>query len=160
MDDDPLDYPRLVRDALVGVARNALRVAAERGLPGEHHFYLSFRTGDHGVALSKHLRTQYPQEMTIVLQHQYWDLEVSDEAFSVSLRFGGSVERVTVPFAALSGFADPAAPFGLRFDAAASSSPAGEKDAGRDETGLPDRGEAGSPRTEANVVDIAAFRKP
>jgi uncharacterized protein len=114
MDDDPLDYPRLVRDALVGVARNALRVAAERGLPGEHH----------------------------------------------SLRFGGSVERLTVPFAALSGFADPAAPFGLRFDAAASPSPAGEKDAGRDETGLPDRGEAGSPRTEANVVDIAAFRKP
>lgn len=70
MDDDPLDYPRLVREALVGVARHALRVAAELGLLGEHHFYLSLRASDPDVVLPKHLRTQYPQEMTIELQHQ------------------------------------------------------------------------------------------
>jgi len=160
MDDNPLDYPRLLRDALLGVARRALRVAAEQGLPGEHHFYLSFRTSDPDVVLSKHLRAEYPEEMTIVLQNQFWELEVSDEAFAVSLRFGGAVERLTVPFAALSGFADPAARFGLRFDPAPKSGEAGETDGAHGATRPKPVGEAGAPRPEANVVDIAAFRKP
>ena len=116
MCEGPVDYARLVREALLEVPRRALRLAAREGLPGEHHFYLSFRTGHPGVSVSPSLRARHPEEMTVVLQHQYWDLAVGDDAFSVTLRFGGVPERLHVPFAALTAFADPAAEFGLRFD--------------------------------------------
>ena len=115
MSEGPLDYVRLVREALLEVPRRALRLAAREGLPGEHHFYLSFRTGHPGVSVSPSLRARHPEEMTVVLQHQYWDLAVGDDAFSVTLRFGGAPERLHIPFAALTAFADPAAEFGLRF---------------------------------------------
>lgn len=116
MSDDPLDYPRLVRRALVGVVRDALRIVSNEGLPGEHHFFLAFRTDAPGVSVPAHLRQQYPEEMTIVLQHMFWDLAIDDERFSVTLRFGGAPEHVEVPFDALTAFADPSAHFGLRFD--------------------------------------------
>lgn len=113
------DYPLLLRGALLGLIRDLLRRIADEGFPGDHHFYLTFRTDAHGVVLSAAQRQRFPQEMTIVLQHQYWNLEVGDEAFSVTLRFGGDPERLTIPFAALTGFVDPPASFGLRLDATA-----------------------------------------
>ena len=106
------DYPALVRNALVGLIRDLLRGVAEAGLPGDHHFYLTFRTDAPGVVLSAGQRQRFPKEMTIVLQHQYWGLEVGEEAFSVTLRFGGAPERLTVPFAALSALWSAGAPDG------------------------------------------------
>ena len=126
---DPLDYPQLVRSALKGVMRRALALTAESGLPGDHHFYISFRTGDPGVRLAPRLRKQFSDEMTIVLQHRFHGLEVDGSGFAVSLSFGGAPERVAVPFDAVIAFADPAADFALRFEpegaqAAASGAPA------------------------------------
>jgi hypothetical protein len=97
-----------VHAALRSLVRGALAHAAAHGLPGEHHFYLSFRTDHPGVAMPARLKQQYPEEMTIVLQHQFWDLKVQEDAFTVGLAFGGVPASLTVPFAALTGFADPA----------------------------------------------------
>jgi uncharacterized protein len=144
--DGPLDYARLVRESLRDVPRQALRLAADAGLPGDHHFYLTFRTSHPGVALSPGLRARHPREMTVVLQHQFWDLAVGDEAFSVTLRFGGSAERLHVPFAALVSFVDPAAKFGLRFDEGPEES-------------APPPAAGDAEAAPANVVDIRAFRR-
>jgi len=113
-----LRYDRMVEDALRGVVGKALSHAARRGLPGDHHFYITFRTDDQGVELPTHLRQRYPSEMTIVLQHQFWGLEVGSEAFSVTLTFANVPERLTVPYAAVVAFADPSVRFGLQFDVA------------------------------------------
>jgi hypothetical protein len=159
-EEDPLDYERLVREALRDVPRQALRLAASEGLPGEHHFYLTFRTSHPGVAISPGLHARHPDEMTIILQHQYRDLAVGEEAFSVTLRFGGVPERLHVPFAALVAFADPAARFGLRFepqpgDAAAPEATQGEAKEPTLAAGRPGpTGEAGG-----NVVNIRTFRR-
>ncbi|MBL8659092.1 MAG: hypothetical protein JNM75_04970 [Rhodospirillales bacterium] len=110
-------YALWVEDALRGVVRRTLAYAADHGLPGDHHFYISFRTTDAGVHIADHLRARYPSEMTIVLQHQFWDLEVGGEAFSVSLRFGGKLTPLRVPFAAITAFGDPSVNFGLQFSA-------------------------------------------
>jgi uncharacterized protein len=101
-------YAAMVHAALRSLVRSALRHAAEHGLPGEHHFYLTFRTDHPGTAIPARLLAQYPEEITIVLQHQFWDLKVQDDAFSVGLSFGGVPAALTVPFDALTGFADPA----------------------------------------------------
>jgi len=90
--------------------------AAKNGLPGEHHFKITFNTGASGVKLSERMRVQYPQEMTIVLQHQFWDLTVAENAFEVGLSFGGVPERVAVPFDAVTAFYDPAVQFGFQFE--------------------------------------------
>src|SRR5271155_3385463 len=100
MAQDLLGYDKLVEAALRGVAREALRRAARDGLPGTHHFYVGFRTGAAGVALPGYLSAKFPDEMTIVLQHQFWGLEVGEEVFSVTLSFQGRPERLTIPFAA------------------------------------------------------------
>jgi hypothetical protein len=121
--DEGFDYPRLVQEALLGVVRRALAAAAERGLQGEHHFFLTFRTTDEGVVLPPRLRKRYPAEMTVVLQHQFFELAVDEESFSVSLKFGGSLERIAVPFAALTAFADPSVSFGLQFPRGESEPP-------------------------------------
>lgn len=118
MSTEGFDYPHMMREALREVARQALEQVAESGLPGAHHFYLSFRTDRPGVEIPASLRERYREEMTVVLQHQWWDLEVDREAFSVGLTFGGSPQRIRVPFSALTAFIDPAAEFGLRFDGA------------------------------------------
>jgi hypothetical protein len=120
---DKIDYPAILQDALRDAVRRVLEQAAEHGLPGEHHFYIGFRTGFPGVEVPRFLRDQYPEEATIILQHQFWGLEVTPETFSVLLSFGGSRQRLLVPFAALTAFADPSADFGLRFDAAPASGP-------------------------------------
>jgi uncharacterized protein len=155
MAQDLLGYDRLVETALRGVAREALRRAARDGLPGAHHFYLGFRTGADGVALPGYLSAKFPDEMTIVLQHQFWGLEVGEEAFSVTLSFQGRPERLTIPFAALTSFADPAVDFGLKFERSAPSSdiptlpPA---TASAIETPTPER-------PDAEIVTLDKFRK-
>src|SRR5215471_2034784 len=109
-------YDILAQDALRGVVRKVLMDAAKDGLPGEHHFYISFDTRAEGVRLSPRMRAQYPEEMTVVLQHQFWDLEVTENGFEVGVSFGGIPERVAVPFAAVKGFFDPSVQFGLQFE--------------------------------------------
>jgi len=161
-EEDPLDYARLVREALRDVPRQALRLAANEGLPGEHHFYVTFRTSHPGVAISPGLHARYPEEMTIVLQNQYRDLAVGEEAFSVTLRFGGAPERLHVPFAALVAFADPAAPFGVRFEAEAEDGGGAPPETPRvdaKETALVAERPGATDDAGGNVVDIRAFRR-
>ena len=117
MGEEGLRYDAMVEQALRGVVRRALTYAAERGLPGDHHFYVSFRTNDPGVDIPAQLRNRYPNEMTIVLQHQFWGLDVGEEVFGVTLSFSDVPERLTIPFAAITAFADPSVRFGLQFEA-------------------------------------------
>lgn len=113
---DHIRYDLLTQQALRGVVRDVLAEAAKKGLPGDHHFYISFDTQAEGVRISERLRAQYPQEMTIILQHQFWDLTVSDTGFEVGLSFGGIPEKLVVPLAAITGFFDPSVQFGLQFE--------------------------------------------
>jgi uncharacterized protein len=113
---DHIRYDVLARDALRGVLRRVLTDAAEHGLPGEHHFYITFLSRADGVKLSPRLLAQYPDEMTIILQHQFWDLVVTEDRFEVGLSFGGVPERLVVPFAAIKSFLDPSVQFGLQFE--------------------------------------------
>jgi uncharacterized protein len=113
---DHIRYDILAQEALRSVMRNVLADAAKNGLPGEHHFYISFETGAEGVRMSDRLRQQHPQEITIILQHQFWDLAVTDEHFEVGLSFNGVPEKLVVPFAAVKGFFDPSVQFGLQFE--------------------------------------------
>lgn len=157
MKKDPLRYDQMVDTAFRGLVRDALRVA-QQGLPGNHHFYITFRTGLPGVAIPDYLRAQYPSEMTIVLQFQFFGLEVSDELFSVTLSFNSVHERLTVPFAAVTTFADPSVPFQIDFkqltrgeaDGKADSDAAGKPDAEEEAEELPKTGQ---------VVALDAFRK-
>lgn len=112
-----IDYESLAQDAMRGVVRTVLARTAKNGLPGDHHFYISFDTQAPGVGLSKRLKEKYPEEMTIVLQHRFWDLAVSEERFEVKLTFDGIPERLVVPFAALKVFFDPSVRYGLQFEA-------------------------------------------
>ena len=111
-----IDYEALQQDALRGIVRAALQQIAKTGLPGEHHFYVSFSTQAAGVVLSKRLKEKYPTEMTIVLQHRFWDLIVSEDRFEVKLTFDGVPERLVVPFPAIKVFIDPSVHFGLQFE--------------------------------------------
>ncbi len=115
---DQIRYDLLAQDALRGVVRRVLADVARDGLPGDHHFFIAFDTRAPGVKLSQRMREKYPEEMTIVLQHQFWDLIVSDTAFEVGLSFSGIPERLSVPFSALKGFFDPSVKFGLQFELA------------------------------------------
>ena len=119
MTETKIDYESLAQDALRGVVRAVLaRVAQHEQLPGNHHFYISFNTNSDGVGISKRLREQYPDEMTIVLQHRYWDLQVHDDRFEVKLTFNSIPERLVVPYTALKVFFDPSVPYGLQFESA------------------------------------------
>jgi len=108
-------YDLLTQQALRGVVRSVLADAAKKGLPGDHHFFITFDTHADGVKMSERLRAQYPEEMTVILQHQFWDLTVSDVGFDVGLSFGGITERLGIPFDAITAFVDPSVPFGLEF---------------------------------------------
>jgi hypothetical protein len=110
-----LRYDLMVENALRSVVREALSVAAERGLPGAHHFYITFRTDLPDVDIPEFLRAQYPREMTIVLEHQFWGLEVDERQFAVTLSFRNLPQRLTVPFGAVTAFSDPSVKFGLEF---------------------------------------------
>ena len=111
-----IDYEALAQNALRGVVRTVLGRVAKSGLPGEHHFYIAFRTDAPGVLLSKRLLQKYPEEMTVVLQHRFWNLIVSDDRFEVKLTFDGIEERLSIPFAAIKVFFDPSVPYGLQFE--------------------------------------------
>jgi hypothetical protein len=113
---DHVRYDLLVQEALRGVVRTVLTDAAKKGLPGEHHFFITFDTCAEGVRLSQRMRAQYPKEMTVVLQHQFWDLTIAEDFFEVGLSFGGVPERLAIPFASVKGFFDPSVEFGLQFE--------------------------------------------
>ena len=165
---DHIRYDVLAQAALRGVVRTVLTDVARNGLPGEHHFKITFSTASPGVRLSERMRAQYPQDMTIVLQHQFWDLLVEEERFAVTLSFGGRHERLDIPFAAITAFADPSVKFGLQFEAseeelkamaaaAAAEERAGEKRA--EEPASVAALAAGDPHKGADVVALDAFRK-
>ena len=115
---DLIRYDLLVQEALRGVVRNVLSETAKNGLQGDHHFFITFRTTAPGLRLSNRMRERYPEEMTIILQHQFWDLAVTDHAFEVGLSFNKAAERLLIPFSAITSFVDPSVQFGLKFDAA------------------------------------------
>jgi hypothetical protein len=156
MPTDYIRYDLLAQAALRGVLRTVLTDAAKKGLPGEHHFKITFSTTAPGVRLSERMRAQYPEAMTIILQHQFWDLVVDSEAFEVGLSFGGLPERITVPFEAVTAFFDPAVQFGLQFepmrDDAAGEAPAPGTDG--------DRAKAASPHTPVAAKFDAAAALP
>jgi uncharacterized protein len=164
-----LDYPRWIAEALRLVARRALEHVETDGLPGEHHFLLSFRSRAEGVRLPAFLRDQYPEEVTVVLQNQFWDLVADDEGFSVTLAFAGARHRVFVPWPALTAFADPGAQLALRFEMPAEG--AGEGESEQAAGGEPrfaqapavEAGEAGGGPPEGGdpgrVVSLDRFRK-
>ena len=148
-----MHYDELAQEALRGVIRKALEVAKNEGLPGEHHFYISFRTGAPGVVISDKLRAQYPDEMTIVLQHQFWDLDVREDGFSVVLTFNKIPETLVIPYSAVHAFFDPSVQFGLQFEVA---TPEAAEEA---EPETPEPEAAPSPRGDGEVVSLDAFRK-
>ena len=145
-------YQDMMQRALRRVMRDALALVEEQGLPGNHHYYISFRTPHDGVTIPDHLRARYPDEMTIVLQHRFWGLETGDDAFSVTLSFGGRSERLTVPFEAVTAFVDPAADFGLRFG----PEPEGEAEEAPGEAGDEARRDGAD---SGSVVTLDRFRK-
>src|SRR5690348_5750933 len=114
---DLIGYDALQQEALRGVVRAALKHAASKGVPGDHHFYITFKTHAAGVTMPRELQEQYPDEMTIVLQHQYWDLAPGETFFTVTLKFGGQPKRLSVPYAAVTRFYDPSVQFLLQFEA-------------------------------------------
>ena len=174
-----MHYSALVEDALRGVVRQAVRTAAEQGLPGDHHFYLTCRTGPDGLVLPPALRDSYPEEITLVLQHQFWDLELHDDRFEVTLSFNGRNERLRVPWSAITGFVDPAVEFGLQFkalseaatpedsapepvaaatpDAAGDDADSGDKS--RADSGDKSRADSGDSPREPKVVQLDTFRR-
>jgi hypothetical protein len=168
MAEDLIRYDILAQDALRGVVRKVLSEVSRTGLPGEHHFYISFLTRAPGVRISTRLLSQYPEEMTIVLQHQYWDLTVTEHAFEVGLSFNGVPERLLVPFSALKGFLDPSVQFGLQFETVARpesmpAEPVAEAPVPVPEPTvappLPPEAEEAREAAKAQVVSLDAFRK-
>lgn len=128
---DHIRYDLLVQDAFRGIFRKVLIDAAQHGLPGEHHFYITFKTGAPGVVMSDRLRAEYPEQMTIILQHQFWDLKVHDSGFEVGLSFRRVPEKLEIPFAAVTGFFDPSVNFGAEFTAEDPDAASAEGDAGK-----------------------------
>ena len=147
MAEDHIRYDVLTQEALRGVVRKVLSEVAKTGLPGEHHFFISFITRAPGVRISEKLLAQYDKEMTIVLQNQYWDLKVTDTAFEVGLSFDNQPEMLMIPFAAIKGFFDPSVEFGLQIDVDALP----EADTGEDDQSTGDENPEGEVRLE--VVD-------
>lgn len=156
-------YDMLAQDALRGVVRRALKVARDEGLPGEHHFYISFRTDAPGVEVSERLRKQYPEEVTIVLQHQFWNLEVNEDRFSVDLTFNKVPERLVVPYSAVQGFFDPSVQFGLQFQVqgVSTGTNVAEDEAGAAATqaSKPEEAAPAAETAAGEVVSLDAFRK-
>jgi hypothetical protein len=150
--DSLIPYDEIVQDALRSVVQRVLeRIDAEGGLPGSHHFYIAFRTRFPGVEMPKHLLERYPEEMTIVIQHRYWDLKIDDRHFEIGLSFNQVPAKLSIPFAAVTGFVDPAVDFTLQFPAKDGEVAA---DAEPEPAAPVVQGAPGS-----NVVTLDAFRK-
>jgi uncharacterized protein len=159
---DLMRYDQLAQNALRGVVREALRRVERSGLPGDHHFYIAFTTRHSGVSISEKLLQRYPREMTIVIQHQYSDLIITEERFEVVLFFDQIPERLVVPFAAIKGFLDPAVQFGLQFEVMQTEIGAGEDSIS--ETSVEAKAETKDTEkpesaNEDKVVSLDAFRK-
>lgn len=135
-----------------GVMRDALARVADHGLPGDHHFYITFVTTAPDVQMANVLRAQYPDTMTIVLQHKFWDLAVDQTGFGVTLSFGGAQQRLYVPFAAVTGFVDPSVNFGFTFEHGAAESTT-------DEGSAEGEGPAAGAEETGQVVTLDKFRK-
>ncbi|MEM1039021.1 MAG: ClpXP protease specificity-enhancing factor SspB [Pseudomonadota bacterium] len=185
--EDLIRYDVLAQEALRGVVKKVLQEVARTGLPGEHHFYVTFDTGYPGVRISSRMKEKYPEEMTIVVQHQFWDLEATDHGFSIGLSFDSIPESLLIPFAAIRGFFDPSVQFGLQFEAveeqdeqeaksitdenpviSALPSPASKLDkaakgeataADEDKASSADSDEQDAEPSSADVVSLDAFRK-
>lgn len=163
MADDMIGYDQLMQDALRGVVRAAMQHAASaRGLPGKHHFYITFRTHGAGVIIPDHLSARYPDEMTIVLEHQFWDLEVYPDRFRVILKFSGQPHPIVIPFAAVTRFFDPSVKFGLQFeqhhvDEARLAS--GDTPQGSGAAPMPPMAQESEAARDSSVVSLDAFRK-
>ena len=140
-----IDYEVLAQDAMRGVVRTILMRVAKSGLPGDHHFYISFDTLAPGVIISKRLREKYSEEMTVVLQHRFWDLAVNEDRFEVKLTFDGIPERLVVPFKAIKVFFDPSVRYGLQFEAPDLDADDGPGAAGERSMRLRDGGDAPAP---------------
>jgi hypothetical protein len=166
MNETPLDslipYDEIVQEALRAVVGRVLgQVEAEGGtLPGNHHFYITFKTGAPGVAIPAALRARFPDEMTIVLQNKFWELRVSDDSFSVGLSFNQMPSKLNIPFSAITAFVDPAVDFGLQFQAAgAELKPEPHDDAQNDSPGNGDSRPVGTSEDGSNVVSVDFGRK-
>lgn len=161
MAEDLIGYDSLTQDAMRGVVRAALtRAATQRGLPGKHHFYITFKTRGAGVVIPDQLIARYPDEMTIVLEHQFWDLEVFPDRFRVILKFSGQPSPIVIPFTALSRFYDPSVRFGLQFETPGAET----RMAAGDDIAPPQSAAVGEERAPAasapaSVVSLDAFRK-
>jgi len=151
MPEDLIRYDILAQEALRGVVRKVLTEVVKTGLPGEHHFFISFVTRAPGVRISQRLLDQYDKEMTIVLQNQYWDLKVTETGFEVGLSFDGQHETLAVPFSALKGFFDPSVQFALRFDV--------NEDASTDVVPAENDPAPDGEKTGEKVVSLDSFRK-
>jgi hypothetical protein len=167
---DIFRYDKMVETALRGVVKQALAQTAKTGLPGAHHFYITFRTDAEGVEIPDYLRTKYPVEMTVVLEHQFWDLEVDDAHFAVTLSFANRPERISIPLASITAFADPSVKFGLQFQEAGGEAPAEKPEEKRPTEGegaklrlaQPSADKADEPKAAkpaGEVVTLDAFRK-
>ena len=157
-----IDYGRLMHHAMRGLIRDVLSDVARDGLPGEHHFFITFDTRYPGVEIAPWLRDRYPEEMTIVMQHWFEGLDVEEDGFSVTLSFGNQPERLTIPFDALRTFVDPSVEFGLRFERQESSDAAEDEPAAQDAEAGADTGEDTSDapgQKDADIVSLDRFRK-
>jgi len=152
-DPDTIAYGRLMHRAMRGLIQTVLTDVAERGLPGEHHFFVTFDTRAEGVAIAPWLHDRYPEEMTIVIQNWFDGLSVDDEGFSITLNFGDSPEPLRIPFNAIQTFVDPSVEFGLRFETQGHDDPDGEPPEDDD----PEDEDA--PHHDAEVVSLDTFRK-
>jgi len=161
MSEDQINYPYIIDQAMRGVVRDVLRKVQANGLPMSHHFFISYSTQHPDVRMSEQLRAKYPKEITIVMQHQFWDFKVEENQFHVTMSFGGVPEKLTIPFAALIGFADPSIKFGLQFQAPeffedvsaeiVATSPAKSEEKIEQKITLEDDGE--------KIISLDAFRK-
>ncbi|QLH40456.1 MAG: hypothetical protein HWD60_18035 [Defluviicoccus sp.] len=158
MSNDELPYDRWLEEALRGVIRRALLYTADHGLAGDHHFYITFTTNAPGVEVAPDLRARYPEEMTIVLQHQFWDLTVEEDWFSVTLKFHGRSSQLLVPLAAITAFGDPSVNFGLQLKTLAGE---GDEDETGDEIEPPDEEDLtpAPEETGGQVIALDTFRK-
>jgi hypothetical protein len=165
MPDDLMRYDQLAQHALKGVVRDALRIVERSGLPGEHHFYIAFNTTHPGVNIGERMMARYPREMTIVLQHQFWGLTVSEDRFEVELSFDNIPEKLIVPFDAVKGFLDPAVQFGLQFETV-TPPPAAATEKPKAKSGNPAKATATEVKPEIEpkgdkpkVISLDSFRK-
>lgn len=174
MTQETIDYPGLIDSAMRNVVREALIHIDKFGLPGEHHFFISFQTNFPGVSISPQLKSRYPQEITIVVQHQFWDLKITDKQFSIMLSFNNIPEKLVVPFDALTAFADPSIKFGLQFHGKRPANASGDADepvacpaTGRTPNEKPSMAafeedaptEELDPANDEKVISLEAFRK-